>query len=216
MTSPGADAVAVATRVMRNLTGGRWTWPRRRVVEQYWVPETVHRINLSSRPVSTIVSVTGRDGSALEHQLWDGFRLDLPGLARCVGWFGFPDRDLEGGVYPTAWRNRRGTPVNVDYIYGNRPPYEMQLAINQLAEELDKFFQGAACALPQRVTSVSREGVNWTIIDPMQFLEGGKTGLYFPDMVLSSYGKRVQARARTFSPEHLPPRRLSTTILTGS
>ena len=220
MTSPGADAVAVATRVMRSLTGRRWTWPRRRVVEQYWVPETVHQINLSGRPVSAVMSVVGRDDTALDYRLYDGFRLDLPTLFTYgLGWFGVPDRDLQGAVYPpypTAWWRRRGTPVTVDYVYGNKPPYEMQMAINQLAIELDNFFQGKNCALPQRVTSVSREGINWTVIDPMQFLEGGKTGLYFPDLVLSTYGKRVRARARSFSPEHLPPRRLSTTILTGS
>lgn len=220
MTSPSADAVAVATRVMRHLTGRRWTWPRRRVVEQYWVPETVSTINLSGRPVSAVYSVTGRDDTELGYDLWSSFQLHIPLLEQCgLGWFGFPDRDLQGAVYPpypAAWWRRRGTPVTVDYVYGSPPPYDVQKAIDQLALELDNLFNGRDCALPQRVTSVSREGVNWTIIDPMQFLEGGKTGLYYPDLIISMYGNKVKTRARSFSPEHLPPRRLRTTILTGS
>jgi hypothetical protein len=228
VTSPDANAVAVATRVMLNLTGRRWTWPRRRVVEEYWVPETVDTINLSGRPVSAVLSATAWSSAAgwgdsqetaLDFVMSDAFRLRLPRLAQYgYGWLGVPDRDMQGGVYPAfpaAWWRRRGSPVTVEYIYGNRPPYEVQQAIQQIAVELDRLFNGAECALPQRVTSVSREGVNWTIIDPQQFLEKGRTGLYYPDLVISMYGGG-KARARSFSPEHLPPRRFSTTILNGS
>lgn len=210
MTSPDADAVAIATRVMRALTGRRWTWPKRRVVEQYWVPQTVSEINLSGRPVKAIDSVVGRDNNPLTYELSDGFRLRLPQL-EMYNWtyWSYPGYDFNGGVYPAAWRRRMGTPVTVDYTFGNKPPIDIDRAITQLATELSNLFAGRACALPERVTSVSREGINWTIIDPQQFLEGGRTGLYYPDLVLSTYGKKTAARTRVFSPEHLPPRRLS-------
>jgi hypothetical protein len=214
VTSPQADAVAVATRVILALTGRRWTWPKRQVKEIYWVPQGTTTAHLSGRPVRSIVSVTGRDGTALDYELSDAFRLHLPGLDRC-GWpfWSYPDYDMNGGVYPSAWRRRTGTPVTVEYVYGSRPPFDIQRAIMELSEELTKLWSGGDCKLPQRVTSVSREGVNWTVIDPMQFLEGGKTGLYYPDLILSTYGPRTPQRTRVFSPEHLPPKRLSTAIL---
>jgi hypothetical protein len=213
VTSPDADAVAVATRVMLALTGRRWTWPKRHVKETYWVPQTVSSVHLSGRPVRTITSVTSSDGSDLEYVLTDSFRLRFPALeSGSWPYWTYPGYDSNGGAYPSQWRGRCGTPVTVEYVYGSRPPVEVQKAIDEIAKELKGLWTNGDCKLPQRVTSVSREGVNWTVIDPMQFLEGGKTGLYFPDLVISLYPKTT-ARTRVFSPEHLPPKRLSTTVL---
>lgn len=211
MTTPSADSLAVATRVMLHLIGNRWTWPPRQVLEEYDVPSTVSSINCSGRPVSAVLAVTDRTGNTnYQFELSDGFRLRLPELDYSnYGYrFNYPTYDSQGGYYRRGQYNHY---VRVSYIYGCRPPLDVQKAIDQFANELD-LAGSASCQLPQRVQSLSREGISWTILDPQQFLEGGKLGLYYPDLIISSYGGRVRARARVWSPEHRPPRRLSSFV----
>lgn len=210
MTSP--DFNTIATRIILSLTGRRWTWPPRRNVEEYWVPETVNQIMLVGRPVSAVYSVVDRADRAYDYELSDGFRLRIPELGGSTWpFFPYPAYDANGGVYPGAFR-RRGTHLKVEYTFGSPPPPDVQLAIDELAREFGKIGCDD-CKLPERVTSVSREGVNWTVLDPQQFLEGGKTGLYYPDLIISTYGRKVRARAKVYSPEYRPPRRLSSTVV---
>lgn len=208
---PSLEAQSVATRVMLRLLGQRWTWPPRRVVEQYMVPETVNTVNLTGRPVSGINSVVDNQGNTYEFVLTNRFRLYFPALADSNWIVPWPTYDSNGGYYP--WVTRfRGTLLTIDYVYGSPPPLDVQRAIDQLAVQLD-LMGTDACQLPERVTSVAREGVSWTVLDPQQFLVGGKTGLYYPDLIISAYGNQVKARTRVFSPEHPPPHRLSVQIL---
>ena len=46
-----------------------------------------------------------------------------------------------------------------------------------LAVEYGKAAQGNPCALPERITSVTRQGVSWTVLDPQDFLDKGYTGM---------------------------------------
>lgn len=222
---PTLEAQATATRVMLALTGRRWTWPRRRVVEWYYVPETVATVNLAGRPVSGINSVVDMQGNSYTYDsgltpgqsstnftytLTDAFRLYLPALANHSWFFPFPNYDSSGAYYP-AYRFR-GTRLTIDYVYGNPPPLDVQRAIDEFAVNLDAMGTDA-CEFPSRTTSIAREGISFTVLDPQQFLVGGKTGLYYPDLVISMYGNSVKARARTWSPEHPPPRRLSSVTL---
>lgn len=205
------EAQSTATRLMLSLTGRRWVWPRRRVVEWYYVPETVATVNLAGRPVSGVNSVVDIAGNSYQFQLTDAFRLYLPQLAGGLYPFPWPTYDSQSGFYPL--NNRlRGTRLTIDYVYGNPPPLDVQKAIDEFAAQLD-LLGTSECMLPSRVTSVAREGVSWTVLDPSQFIEGGKTGLYYPDLIIASYGNQVKARARVFSPEHPPPRRLSSVTL---
>lgn len=205
----------VATRVMLALTGRRWTWPPKRVLEEYQVPEVVSSVVLVGRPVSAVLSVVDRAGNAYAWEESDSFRLRIPALEH-RGWppFIYPNYDAQGGRYPMF--GAYGLFLRVDYIYGGKPPVDVLNAIDELAGELQAAHDGRDCKLPQRVTQVSREGVSWTVIDPQQFLEGGKTGLYYPDLVISTYGNKVRARAKVYSPEHRPPRRLSSQVLSAS
>lgn len=202
---------------MLALTGRRWTWPRRRVVEWYYVPETVATVNLSGRPVSGINSVVDWQGNSYDYTLTDAFRLWFPQLANngwgfggFNGFFPFPNYDATGAFYP--YGRFRGTRLTIDYVYGNPPPLDVQRAIDEFAVNLDAMGTDA-CQFPSRTTSVAREGVSFTILDPQQFLVGGKTGLYYPDLVISMYGNGVKMRAKVYSPEHPPPRRLSSQIV---
>lgn len=81
----------------------------------------------------------------------------------------------------------RGT-FSVTATYGRRPPAGGVAAAAFLACQLAlACTPGAAgCQLPQRVTSVVRQNVSMIVLDPMAFLEDGKTGLYSVDLWLKS------------------------------
>lgn len=208
---PTLEAQSVANRVILSLMGRRWTWPRRHVIEEYFVPETVASVNLSGRPVAQVNAVTDRQGNSYNFTLGNHYRLYFPRLAGGNWFLPWPVYDGISGTYP--WLNRvRGVYLTIDYIYGNPPPLDVQRAIDEFATQLD-LLGTDQCQLPSRVTSVVREGVSWTVLDPQQFLDGGKTGLYYPDLIISSYGNKVKERARVFSPEHSPPTRLFAEIV---
>lgn len=58
------------------------------------------------------------------------------------------------------------------------------------------------CQLPQRITSVSRQGVSYTILDSQEFIDDLRTGLYVVDMFLKSVNPdKARAKARVFTPD---------------
>jgi hypothetical protein len=86
--------------------------------------------------------------------------------------------------------------------HGLAPPQSGKLAALRLSCELSKACVGAECSLPSRVTSVVREGVTLTLIDPFDFLDGGKTGLYEVDLFLGAVNPMgLRRRASVWSPE---------------
>lgn len=85
-----------------------------------------------------------------------------------------------------------GSVVRVHYTTANNLPPGADLAALRLAEEFLKAFQGQECALPERVTSVTRQGVSWTILDPQDFLSDGLTGIGPVDQWLAQVGLRTR------------------------
>lgn len=182
-----ADA---ALRILRGLTGNRWTWPPMKVVDRYPVPSS-RRLRLASKPVIEVLKVTdsktGRNLSFV--QAGAGKVLLQQDSSRYCG---------------------RGSEVDVEYIYGCEPPEDFQRAAAILAEEFRLADSGdSACRLPDRVTSITREGVTYSMLDPMELLTEGRTGIYEIDLLLRSTG-RASARAMVFSSEYPAPLRLST------
>lgn len=105
------------------------------------------------------------------------------------------------------------TPANVEvtYSYGTEPPIAGKNAARILATELIKLYENDdSCALPQRVTSVSRQGVSYTILDNQDFIAEGRTGLYVVDLFLkTSNPDNARARSRVFSPDVPRARRIT-------
>jgi hypothetical protein len=93
--------------------------------------------------------------------------------------------------------------IEVTYTYGTPPPTAGRAAAKILATELVKLYEGdETCALPQRVTSVARQGVSYTILDNQDFIDELKTGIYAVDLFLrSSNPDKARARARIFTPD---------------
>jgi hypothetical protein len=139
-----------------------------------------HRIRLRSRPVTSIIDVhiAGRRLNPNEYMLLDhavvGFLTSDVCCAGCVV---------------------------VRYRYGGNIPAAGKFAACKLADELvESLDPGGDCKLPQRVTSISRQGVSWTLLDPQDFLDSGRTGIYEVDLFLTAFNPARAIRpARVFS-----------------
>ena len=105
------------------------------------------------------------------------------------------------------------TPSNVEvtYTYGSPPPITGKSAARILATELVKLYENDdSCALPQRVTSISRQGVSYTVLDNQDFIDELKTGLYAVDLFLKTANPdKARARTRVFSPDVPKARRIN-------
>ncbi len=114
-------------------------------------------------------------------------------------------------IYGTPNNNWNPSNIEVTYTYGTPAPSMGRAAARLFAIELVKYYEGdETCALPQRVTSVSRQGVSYTILDQQSFIDEGKTGLYTIDLFLkTSNPDKARARARVFSPDTPRARRIT-------
>lgn len=93
--------------------------------------------------------------------------------------------------------------ARVTYIWGVNPPAGGRAAAAALADQLLLAWDGDDdCKLPQRVTNVTRQGVSWTILDPQDFLDDGRTGIYTIDLFLKTVNPdKARRPARVFSPD---------------
>lgn len=100
--------------------------------------------------------------------------------------------------------------VMVSYTYGTLPPAAGRLAARRLANELVLAYSSSdQCQLPDRVTSVTRQGMSYTILDSQDFLENGRTGIYEIDLFLKSVNPmKANKKSRVFSPDLPRARRI--------
>ena len=112
------------------------------------------------------------------------------------------------GVPGAGWSPSQ---VEVTYTYGTPPPTAGRAAARVLATELVKLYEDDdTCALPQRVTSSSRQGVSYTVLDNQDFIDELKTGIYAIDLFLKTVNPdKARARARVFSPDQPRARRIT-------
>jgi len=112
------------------------------------------------------------------------------------------------GVPGSGWSPSQ---VEVTYTYGTPPPTAGRAAARVLATELVKLYEDDdTCALPQRVTSISRQGVSYTLLDNQDFIDELKTGIYAIDLFLKTANPdKARARARVFSPDQPRARRIT-------
>jgi len=70
------------------------------------------------------------------------------------------------------------------WAFGRNPPIGLRRAAAVFAREMAKSCIGEECALPERVTTVNREGVTYVVLDAQKFLDEGRTGIYDVDQPL--------------------------------
>lgn len=148
-------------------------------------------------PVNTIIEVTV-DGEVVDASAYQVHDRRL--LVR-----------TDGDCWPTC--QIYGTEIpgfTATYTRGDPIPDPVQAAVEILACEFAKACAGGACKLPQRLASLSRQGVDLTVLDVPS--EGGRirTGLTFVDDIIAAdnpYG--LAAAGEVFSPD-LPSARTVT------
>ncbi len=90
----------------------------------------------------------------------------------------------------------------VSYLWGRSVPGVLQRAAGELACEWIKNCLGAACRLPQRVTSIARQGVTVSLADVDQLLQNGLTGLTTVDSIIQRFNPgRLPSRMNIASPD---------------
>jgi hypothetical protein len=93
---------------------------------------------------------------------------------------------------PTAFR--------ATWAFGRLVPEGGKRAAALFAAEIAKSCVGIACQLPQRVSQVTREGVSYTILDSMQMVADGRTGIALVDLWVVADKQGRRPRPRMFSP----------------
>jgi hypothetical protein len=92
---------------------------------------------------------------------------------------------MDGGAWPRCQADDAADDAvgswSVEYVYGRPVDEGGQIATGVYACEIAKSLSGNECELPQRVQTVSRQGVTIGFVDPMDFLSQGLTGLYVVD-----------------------------------
>lgn len=94
--------------------------------------------------------------------------------------------------------------ITVEYCYGMMPPSAGKLAAATLANEFLILYgenpNTTECRIPERVKSISREGISFDMIDPMEFMDDGKTGIWEIDLFIrTSNPARAKKQPKLFS-----------------
>lgn len=116
-------------------------------------------------------------------------------------------RLTEGECWPTcqsmALADTEPGTWSVTYERGKPLPDAGEAALAELACELFKACTNdKSCCLPARTKSVNRQGISYDILDPMDFLPSGKTGIYLIDLWLQSVNPAGRSRtAAILSPD---------------
>lgn len=88
---------------------------------------------------------------------------------------------------PMTWVLGPTDELTVTYTHGARPPRAGKAAATRFANEIILWYNGdPACALPERITSISRQGISATILTPQDFLDQGKTGINAVDTFIAA------------------------------
>lgn len=120
----------------------------------------------------------------------------------------------DGSCWPccTSWTAQNPAGFSVSYTIGLPVPPGVQAAFERLACEMAKACAGGPCALPQRMTRLSRQGVDIEIeqIDPETTGQPLLTGIKDVDDVIRAVNPHALMQApAVLSPDLPQPRRLT-------
>lgn len=105
----------------------------------------------------------------------------------------------------------KGCDNSITLTYGRPVPELVRLAAAEFACQLIKRCVGKPCDLPQRVQSISRQGVSATFLDPMEFMGQGFTGIFLVDLAIKTYNpKGLYKKAAVYSPDSIGKWRVTT------
>jgi hypothetical protein len=147
-------------------------------------------INLPG-PVGSVSNVT-INGSTLDP---NAYRLDGHRLVRQDGYAWPQTQDFSKAAGQTnTW--------SVTYTRGEPVPDALNRAAGLYAIEVGKARNKGTCALPQRVTSIARQGVSVTTVPVELYLQKNLTGVADVDQIILTYNPfGLRSRPRVSSPD---------------
>lgn len=117
---------------------------------------------------------------------------------------------VDGGAWP--WTQDLTLPTtspdtwSITYDYGREVPIGGAIAAGVLACELAKAAcRDSSCALPQRLQTITRQGVTMAMIDAFEGIEKGHTGIWLIDSWISSVTQPTRP-SQVYSPDLPNPR----------
>lgn len=188
------------------LYGGGSYWPR--MVDGAWINGCGECVTDCScgplcevvlpGPVDSVVEVM-IDGDVIastDYLVYDHRKLIRRNTAACWPTCQHLERPLtDEGTFGVTYR--QGIPVTA----------AGRAAAGTYACEILKSCLGQACRLPKRVQSVTREGVTMSVLDPMEMIDTGRTGIPEVDMWLVAVNPGgLRQGARVYSPDRRAPR----------
>lgn len=93
--------------------------------------------------------------------------------------------------------------IEVTYKFGTMPPIAGRMAARVLAQQFALLWSGSdECELPSRVSSVTRQGMSYTILDQQDFIAELRTGVYAVDLFLKTVNPdSARRKSKVFSPD---------------
>jgi hypothetical protein len=204
---PPDDTVALSIQVASELLtrlSGYQIHPAGTAVEDFRAAPRVHRLTPNFMPLKEIIGVARLLPDCSESPV------DITGW--CISghsvYFNPVHCDL-GSWYIDACTCApvNGEALRLTYAFGSTVTASAQRAVLYLARQLwlECHPGQGECELPERVTSVNREGLSYTIFDPMTFLDQGRTGLPRVDLWLASVNpSKAKRRSAVYTPDAPP------------
>lgn len=145
----------------------------------------IRNLRLRQTPVRSIQSIT-----------WNGSTMDpseytLRNNAYVVRSYGIP------------WIFDPVNAIEITYTHGDVVPIAGKRAAIRLANELIwAETDPNQSSLPTRISTISRQGETFTVMDPLNFLNDGKTGIYEIDLFLMATNPdKARKKSKVFSPD---------------
>lgn len=199
-------AVAEASELLGALTGHR-VHPAGVVTEEYTASPFATRLTPTWRPIREVIDILVVGADCTEYEmgtLWCLFNGSVQLRPRY-------NQLLQGGgaralllvcgcVGPVE-------NIRLTYRYGSTVTASARAALLAYARQLylRDHPDSGECQLPERVTSVSREGLSYTVFDPQTYLDKGRTGVAVVDAFLSAVNpSRALRPAAVYTPDAPP------------
>lgn len=203
------EALALAQRVVYELSGRRVVWPALTTTEIFPYPKRPSSLlRLTGTPIQTVqtVEMISSEGDIIGPAEFEKInasrvRINIRGMS-------------PGSQHPAVCGS--GNQIAVTYTYGAVPPGDIQAGIYLLAEEYSRLLVGeepinAGCSLPPGVKSVSSRGISLDMDDTDAKIAEGKTGIDSLDNALARYNSTgARSRSRLYSPTFPPTTRTNT------
>jgi hypothetical protein len=205
---PIAEALAQASDVLDRLTGF-FFHPAVQVEEDFTPTPRVTRLYPSFTPVRSVLSVTRMTTGASQEAPLPAFTLfgDALYFAPTGTNYGYYDGWLWGWC---GCRAERLEQLRVLYNAGSTITASARRAVISLAHEywlaMARCEECDTCALPDRTTSVVREGLSYTVADAEDPLNPGHTGLLGVDAWVRMVNPHKATRpSGVWTPDQPPP-----------